>query len=129
MWEERKNILKDIFHQLSRRVVNYAIQHDIHKIVIGYNKNWKQRSRMGRSMNRIFNQIPFASLVKYIFHKGEEAGIIVVENEESYTSKCDALALESFEDCKHRTTNRRLVRGLYRSSVGRLVNAERFKES
>lgn len=129
LYQQRKNILKDIFHQLSRRIVNYAIQHGINKIVIGYNKNWKRRSRLGGSMNRIYNQIPFATLVKYIFHKGEEAGIIVVENEESYTSKCDALALESFEDCKHRTTNRRLVRGLYRSSIGRLVNAERFKES
>ena len=62
--------------------------------------------------------------ISTVFHKGEEAGIIVVENEESYTSKCDALALESFDDCKRRTTNRRLVRGLYRSSIGHLVNAD-----
>ena len=120
LYQQRKNILKDIFHQLSRLIVNYAIQHGIDKIVIGYNQGqrpiWKRRSRLAGSMNRIYNQIPFATLVKYVFHKGEEAGIIIVENVESYTSKCDALALESFDDCKRRTTNRRLVRGLYRSS-------------
>ena len=50
-------------------------------------------------------------------------GIDFVEHEESYTSKCDALALEPVG--KHEQyLGRRTKRGLFRSSVGKLINAD-----
>ena len=50
-------------------------------------------------------------------------GIKVIVNEESYTSKCDALALEGV--CKHdKYMGRRVKRGLFKSSTGRLINAD-----
>ena len=51
-------------------------------------------------------------------------GIEMCENEESYTSKCDALALERFEDSYNRAKTRRVKRGLYSSITGRLLNAD-----
>ena len=47
----------------------------------------------------------------------------------AYTSKCDALALEDFDDCIARcqakkSTNRRIYRGLYASVTGKLINAD-----
>ena len=51
------------------------------------------------------------------------AGIDFIEHEESYTSKCDALALE--EVCKHENyLGKRVKRGLFRSSVGKIINAD-----
>ena len=46
-----------------------------------------------------------------------------MENEESYTSKCDALAKE--EIGKHESyLGKRVKRGLFRSSTGRYINAD-----
>jgi transposase len=50
-------------------------------------------------------------------------GIRVIEQEESYTSKCDSLALESIG--KHESyLGRRVKRGLFQSSMGKLINAD-----
>ena len=47
----------------------------------------------------------------------------MVITEESYTSKCDALALEKI--CKHEEyLGNRTKRGLFSSSVGKLINAD-----
>lgn len=51
------------------------------------------------------------------------AGIAFVETEEAHTSKCDALA---FEEVGHHDTymGKRKKRGLFQSSVGKLLNAD-----
>ena len=50
-------------------------------------------------------------------------GIKLIETEESYTSKCDALTKEMIE--KHEVyQGKRIKRGLYQSSVGKLINAD-----
>lgn len=55
--------------------------------------------------------------------KCEMVGIRFIENEESYTSKCDALALEPV--CKHESyLGKRIHRGLFQSSTGRTLNAD-----
>jgi putative transposase len=56
-------------------------------------------------------------------YKGELVGINTIVQEESYTSKCDALALESIE--KHeKYLGRRVKRGLFKSSTDRYINAD-----
>ena len=48
---------------------------------------------------------------------------LVTIQEESYTSKCDALYEE--EVCKHKTyAGRRIKRGLFKSKTGKLINAD-----
>ena len=84
---------------------------------------------MGTQGNTRFDQIPYNRIVKYLYDKAEAAGIGMEENEEAYTSKCDALGLEDFAACKIRCRsatfkNRRIHRGLYASGTGRLINAD-----
>jgi transposase len=56
-------------------------------------------------------------------YKCKRLGINFVLQEETYTSKCDALAFESIE--KHESYNgSRIKRGLFKSSVGKLINAD-----
>lgn len=53
----------------------------------------------------------------------ELAGIEIVIHEESYTSKCDFLAFEKIG--KHENyLGKRKKRGLFQSSVGKLINAD-----
>ena len=92
-------------------------------IVIGYNINWKKEVNMGRENNRKFYDIPYKKMLEMLKNKLNKAGIKMILTEESYTSKCDALALESIEYHEEYEGNRE-SRGLYASSTGKLINAD-----
>lgn len=91
--------------------------------VIGHNNGWKDSINIGKVNNQNFVQVPFNKLISFLKYKCEMIGIKVTENEESYTSKCDSLALEKIY--KHASyLGKRKKRGLFQSSVGKLINAD-----
>ena len=123
MYDKRDRYFEDAFHKVSRQIVNILVEKKIGRLVVGYNVGWKQRTNMGKRNNQKFVQMPFARLTAYLRYKCKMVGIDFVEHEESYTSKCDALALEPI--CKHeKYLGRRTKRGLFRSSTGKLINAD-----
>ena len=131
LWDRRHKKLNDMFQKLASRVIEYAHLHKIHKVIVGYNKNWKQNCSLGRKINKDFCSIPFRNFVNALFCKAETYGIELVENEEAYTSKCDALAFEDFDECKERCklksqSKRRVKRGLYQSvfNMSTYINAD-----
>ena len=80
-------------------------------IVIGYNINWKTKVNMGHKNNRIFYQIPYKKLINKLEYALRGHTNVVLTNE-SYTSKCDALAKEKV--MKHDVyKGRRDKRGLF----------------
>ncbi len=113
----------DFLHKSSRFIVNYAREHAIGTIIIGYNVQWKTGINIGSKNNQNFCAVAHKTLINQITYKAEEAGIRVLQTEESYTSKCDALALEPV--CRQETyAGKRKKRGLFESSVGRRLNAD-----
>lgn len=123
LYYDREQYIEDVFHKISRKIVDLLVDSKITKLVVGYNKGWKQNVNMGKRNNQKFTQILFARLVSYLEYKCELAGIEIVIHEESYTSKCDSLAFEKIG--KHDSyLGRRKKRGLFQSSVGKLINAD-----
>ena len=123
LYEKRDKYFEDAFHKYSRMIVNHLIENRIGNLVVGYNTGWKQSVNIGKCNNQKFVQIPFARLASYLKYKCEMAGIRFVENEESYTSKCDALSLEIIG--KHESyLGKRVKRGLFRSYTGKYINAD-----
>lgn len=123
LYYDRDRYLEDVFHKISRRIVDILIDSRVTKLIVGYNKGWKTGVNMGKKNNQKFTQIPFARLISYLEYKCRLSGIEFVVNEESYTSKCDALALEPIS--KHDSyLGKRIKRGLFQSSVGKLINAD-----
>ena len=123
MYDKRDRYFEDAFHKVSRQIVNILVAKKIGRLVVGYNVGWKQRTNMGKRNNQKFVQMPFARLTAYLRYKCEMVGIDFVEHEESYTSKCDALVLEPIG--KHeKYLGRRTKRGLFHSSIGKLINAD-----
>lgn len=115
--------IEDKLHKTSRYIVNYCIENNIGRIVIGQNKQWKQEINISKRNNQAFVNIPHSRLIDKISYKAELVGILVEVNEESYTSKCDALALEVLG--KHEVyLGKRVKRGLFQSSTGKLINAD-----
>lgn len=120
---KRSNRIKNCLHHYSKFIIQYCIQNQIQTIAIGYNKQWKTSINLGRRINQNFVNIPFKTLIDQIQYKATLNGINVKLHEESYTSKCDALALEKLG--KHETyLGKRVKRGLFQSSVGKLINAD-----
>lgn len=121
--KKRNNQIRDCLHKVSRKVINYCIQNDIGTIVIGYNERWKQEINIGKRNNQNFVQIPFAILIQQIEYKAKMIGINVIIHEESYTSKCSFLDNELIE--KHEIyQGMRIYRGLFRTSIGQIINAD-----
>ena len=120
---KRRNKINDYLHKASRYIVNQLVSNDISELVIGYNAGWKQDTTMGKAGNQRFQSIPFYKFISMLTYKCELAGIAVTINEESYTSKCSFLDNE--EICKHEEyKGKRVKRGLFRTSNGRLLNAD-----
>lgn len=121
--KKRNNQIRDCFHKVSHKIIQYCIQNDLGTIVIGYNEGWKQEINIGKRNNQNFVQIPFAKLIQQIEYKAQMVGIHVITHEESYTSKCSFLDNELIE--KHEIyQGKRIKRGLFRTSKGQVINAD-----
>ena len=121
--EKRNAKIDDYLHKASRYIINYCLKHDIHKIVIGKNKEWKQNINLSKRVNQNFVQIPFARLIEMIQYKAEECGIAVIMTEESYTSGTSFVDNE--EPVKENYNKKRRVhRGLFISNCGIKINAD-----
>ena len=120
---KRENLIRNYLHHSSKYIVEYCINKDIGTIIIGLNSDWKQKPKMGKQSNQNFVSIPFKTLIEQIQYKAEEAGITVILTEEKYTSKIDHLAYESL--ChQEKYLGRRISRGLFKSSTGKILNAD-----
>jgi IS605 OrfB family transposase len=122
-YDKRNLKITDLLHKLSKRVINYCITHEIGNIVVGYNEQWKTSTNLGNKTNQIFVSIPHRTLINMLQYKGEMVGVNVIANEESYTSKCDGMGLETLEHHDN-YMGKRVKRGLFQSSVGKVVNAD-----
>ncbi|ADI74220.1 transposase, IS605 OrfB family [Methanohalobium evestigatum Z-7303] len=123
LYHKYKMKINDFFHKASKRVIDFCVKHNIGTLVIGYNEGWKQEVYMGKRNNQKFTQIPFHRLLEQLKYKAEDVGLKVIEQEESYTSKCSFLDGEPVE---RRTSylGKRIKRGLFRSSNGTIINAD-----
>jgi putative transposase len=128
---KRVDYINNQFHQLSRYIIRYLVQNKIGKLIIGKNKNQKQEVNIGKKNNQSFVQIPFDKLLLMLEYKAKLVGIEVVYQEESYTSKADALNLDPLPTYNKKSkkdsysfSGKRLKRGLYQSSKKILLNAD-----
>lgn len=120
---KRHNYISNYFHQYTSYLIKYCIQNQISEVILGYNKEWKQGINLGKINNQKFNFIPYYKFKEMLRYKLEERGIKFTIHEESYTSKCSALDLEPIK--KHeKYAGRRVKRGLFKSSKGKLINAD-----
>lgn len=130
MWRRRKMRINDYLHKASRLIVNHLVSHEISHLIIGYNKLWKQDANMGRVNNQRFVFVPFDRFVEMLEYKCELEGIKVELQEESYTSRASFFdddpipTYNPTEDSVYSFSGTRVKRGLYRTSLGKFINAD-----
>jgi putative transposase len=59
---KRDHQVRDYMNKTARTIVNYCLNNQIGKLVVGYNPEWKHESNMGKRNNQQFVQIPHGSL-------------------------------------------------------------------
>lgn len=123
LYAKREMQMQDVLHKMSKHIVATLAKNNVGTLICGKNEGWKDSIHIGKQNNQTFVQIPYDTFVSYLQYKCEMQGISFITTEESYTSKCDALARE--EICKHdEYLGKRIKRGLFQTSVGKLVNAD-----
>ena len=119
----------DTMHKTSHWVVLWCLTHGVGILVIGVNRFWQQNADMGKRNNQNFVSIPHAKLKAMIEYKALTAGITVIEQEESYTSRADVSAGDIMPvygqtSQKPEFSGRRICRGLYQTHSGIMINAD-----
>lgn len=123
------NFNRDKMHKVSADIVRWCISHRAGTLVLGVNRYWKQETAMGSVSNQNFVSVPLATLRAFITYKAIRAGITVVEQEESYTSKADITSMDYIpvygkDDEKASFSGSRVKRGLYKCADGLVINAD-----
>jgi IS605 OrfB family transposase len=127
---KRNNRAKDYVRKTARYIVNYCIDNNIGTIICGYNSDFKRSINLGKMTNQQFTQISFGSLREQLSSLCEQYGMRYVEQEESYTSKASFLDLDKIpiynpeQPYTGKFSGKRIHRGLYRYSDGRIANAD-----
>ena len=98
-------------------------------VVIGKNAQWKTEIDLGKQTNQNFVSIPHSRLIEMLEYKARLVGIDVIVQEESYTSRANFLGLDSIPvygktEKDPVFTGKRIKRGLYKTSVGQLINSD-----
>ena len=121
--DKRNAKLKDYLHKTSRFVVNELVRLNIPTLIIGLNRDWKERTPFTAKENQHFVGLPFTRLIEMIEYKAYEHGIAIVVTEESYTSGTSFLDGEP-PTREFYNKKRRIHRGLFVSNDGTRVNAD-----
>ena len=120
---KRNNRINDYLHKITTYIVNHAVSKNIGTIVVGYNKEWKQDTNMGKTNNQNFVQIPFYRLINLLEYKCRLKGIRFQTITEEYTSKCSFIDNEEIK--KHTSySGKRITRELFKTKNGLIINAD-----
>ena len=121
--QKRNFRIEDSLHKISKFIVTSAFSNDVHTIVIGNNKEWKQSISLGKRVNQSFVNIPHQKLIEKIIYKARNVGINVILTEESYTSGTSFLDGECPKK-EFYNKKRRKYRGLFVSNKDISINAD-----
>ena len=105
-------------------IANYALQHRIGTVILPRWDGIKDKIRHGKRGNQNFVQVPYSRFRQKLKSKCELYGIRFDDSHsEAYTSQVDALNLDPIRKPPY-GRKRRVKRGLYRSALGTLINAD-----
>ena len=127
---KRNNRINDYLSKAARTIVNYCLNNDIGKLVLGYNEDFQRKSNIGSINNQNFVNIPYGKLRDKLIYLCKLYGIEFKLQEESYTSKAsffdgDKIPIYDKENLQEYIfSGKRIKRGLYQTSTGKLINAD-----
>ena len=130
LFYKREEQLRNVIGYYSNRLMELLVNEGISTLVIGHNKDWKNKINIGKVNNQNFVSIPFSKIIDIIKYKAEDLGIKCIEQEESYTSKASFLDNDNIptfnEDSnqKYNFSGKRITRNLYQTKNNQIIDAD-----
>ena len=129
LFYKREEQLRNVIGYYSNRLMELLVNEGISTLVIGHNKNWKDKINIGKVNNQNFVSIPFNKVINIIKYKLEDHGIKCIEQEESYTSKASFIDndnIPTFNEVneKHTFSGKRITRNLYKTKNNQIIDAD-----
>ena len=130
LFYKREEQLRNVIGYYSNRLIELLVKEGISTLVIGHNKNWKDKINIGKVNNQNFVSIPFSKVIDIIKYKADDFGIKCIEQEESYTSKASFLDNDNIttfnedENQKHIFSGKRITRNLYKTKNNQIIDAD-----
>ena len=127
---KREEQLRNYIGYYTNKLIEILKKEKISKLIVGYNKNWKQNINIGKTNNQNFVNIPFRKILDILRYKLEENGIECKEQEESYTSQSSYLDNDNIptyhkgNSQAYTFSGKRITRNLYQSKQGKIINAD-----
>lgn len=125
---KREEQLRNYIGYYTNKLVDILEEEKVSKVVVGYNKGWKQEINIGSVNNQNFVSIPFKKILGILKYKLQDVGIEYVEQEESYTSKASYLDndyIPTYGDGEiHVFSGVRIKRSLYKTKQGKVIDAD-----
>ena len=111
LYEKKNNCMNDYIHKITREVISYCITNNINTVVVGDITGIREGFNKGEVLNQKMHSLPFKKLVDKPTYKAEDAGIVVIQQKECYTSQCSPLTPSV--SSKYATGEKRVKRGKY----------------
>ena len=126
---KRDAFLTDTFYKMAHFIFRKLNERNIGYLIVGKNSGWKQNADIGHKNNQEFVSLPHAMFLSILQTVSSHYSIQIFEQEESYTSKASFLDKdimpETLKDSDEILfSGKRIMRGLYRSGKGTLINAD-----
>lgn len=127
---KRNEQLRNYIGYYINKLIKMLNEENVSKLVVGYNKGWKQNVNLGNKNNQNFVSIPFKKILDILKYKLEDNSIECIEQEESYTSKASYLDNDDIpvykenDNTNYIFSGKRIKRGIYKSKQGKIINAD-----
>jgi IS605 OrfB family transposase len=121
LYAKRRKQLNHLIHSATKSIVDYCIENNISKVIIGDLKNVRKNANLGKTNNQKFHKLPFKQIVDKLTYKLKLENIEVIKIKESYTSQCSPLSKDVSK--RYAKKSNRKHRGLYKDGI-EIFNAD-----
>ena len=127
---KRNEQLRNYIGYYINKLIKILNEENVSKLIVEYNKGWKQNVNLGNKNNQNFVSIPFKKILDILKYKLEDNSIECIEQEESYTSKASYLdndyipVYKENDNTNYIFSGKRIKRGIYKSKQGKIINAD-----
>lgn len=111
LYRDKNNAVNDYLHKVTRYIVRYCVEHEIHTVIIGDITNIRKENSLGHVRNQKLHALPYKKIYIMLGYKLALEGIRFIMQKEPYSSQTSPL-MDSV--CKENATSaKRVCRGLY----------------
>ncbi|MFI3208159.1 MAG: transposase [Eubacteriales bacterium] len=111
LYEKKKNCIHDYLHKVTRYLVEYCQEQEIHTVVIGDIRHIREDANLGSRTNQKLHSLPYEKIYGLLEYKLKLNGIKIQKQEESYSSQCAPTSIAVSK--KYGDKSNRKNRGLY----------------